>query len=57
MVVIRIDILTQECDLSETLISEISDFVLDGVRWAAPFSSTSKRDDTERAHVVTPSHN
>ena len=56
LIMIRIDVLPEEGDLSEALVSQISDLVLYRGRRSAPLSPSSKGDDAEAAHVIAPSH-
>ena len=38
------------------LFRELPDLLQDGLYWSAPLSASCERDDTETAHVLTPTH-
>ena len=41
---------------STNLVRELPDFLQDGLYWSASLSASREGDDTETAHVLTPTH-
>ena len=53
---VRIDVLSQECDLLESLLGDPASFLNDSLWIAGTFTSPSVGDHTEAAEVVAASH-
>ena len=56
LVMVAVDVLAKQCNLSDPVISQVPDFVYYWGGWAIPFPASHEWDDAEAAHVIAASH-
>ena len=56
LVVVAVDVLPKQCDLSDAIISQELHFVHYGGSWSIPLPAPHEWDYAEAAHVIATSH-